>query len=112
LYFRASYARGFRSPSLRELYFNFFDASHQLIGNENLEAETSNSFNASFSWGKTSPSKVFYSAVLGGFYNDVKNLIDYAATANDPNIFQLTNVSNSRTAGVNFTSIAKYENWN
>src|SRR5690606_10352774 len=81
LYFRASYARGFRSPSLRELYFNFFDASHQLIGNENLEAETSNSFNASFSWGKTSPSKVFYSAVLGGFYNDVKNLIDYAATA-------------------------------
>ena len=25
---RTSYARGFRAPSLRELYFQFFDASH------------------------------------------------------------------------------------
>ena len=37
---------------------------------------------------------------LGGFYNNVKNLIDYAVSANDPNIFILTNVSNSKTAGV------------
>ena len=38
---RLAYARGFRSPSLRELYFNFFDANHQIIGNPDLKAETS-----------------------------------------------------------------------
>jgi outer membrane receptor for ferrienterochelin and colicins len=110
--FRASYARGFRSPSLRELYFNFFDANHQIIGNPNLKAETSNSFNGSFTWKKITPQQVVYSTVLGGFYNSVKNLIDYAVSANNPNIFELTNVSNSRTAGVTLTSVAKYQRWN
>lgn len=110
--FRLSYARGFRAPSVRELYFNFFDANHQIIGNPDLKAETSNSFNASFSWNKISPSKVVYSTVVGGFYNSVKNLIDYAISADDPNVFELTNVSDSRTAGVNITSVVKYQQWN
>lgn len=110
--FRVSYARGFRSPSLRELYFNFFDANHQIIGNPNLKAETSNSFNGSFTWKKITPQQVVYSTVLGGFFNSVKNLIDYAVSASNPNLFELTNVSNSRTAGVTLTSVAKYKRWN
>lgn len=109
---RLAYARGFRSPSLRELYFNFFDASHQIIGNPDLKAETSNSFTASLNWKKISPREVVYTTVLGGFYNHVKNLIDYAVSANNPNVFQLTNVSDSRTAGVNLNSVAKYKTWN
>lgn len=109
---RVSYAQGFRAPSLRELYFNFFDANHQIIGNPNLKAETSNSFNASLNWGKFSSSKVAYTTVLSGFYNKVKNLIDYAPSIADPNVFQLTNVSNSKTAGFALQSMAKYANWN
>lgn len=109
---RIAYARGFRSPSLRELYFNFFDANHQLVGNPDLEAETSHSFTGSFTWKKLTRNKVAYTTVLGGFYNDVKNLIDYAISASDPNVFMLTNVSNSKTAGVNFSTIAKYKQWN
>ena len=109
---RLSYARGFRSPSLRELYFNFFDANHQIVGNPDLKAETSHSFNGSLTWKKMTPGEVAYSTVLGGFYNEVKNLIDYAVSANDPNTFILTNVSNSRTAGVSLTSLAKYRRWN
>lgn len=109
---RLSYARGFRSPSLRELYFNFFDANHQIVGNPDLKAETSHSFNSSLTWKKMTPGEVAYSTVLGGFYNEVKNLIDYAVSANDPNTFILTNVSNSRTAGVSLTSLAKYRRWN
>jgi outer membrane receptor for ferrienterochelin and colicins len=109
---RISYARGFRSPSLRELYFNFFDANHQIVGNPGLKAETSHSFNGSLTWKKVLPDEVAYSTVLGGFYNNVKNLIDYAISANDPNLFELTNVSNSKTAGVNLATIAKYKKWN
>ncbi|HSH20285.1 MAG TPA: TonB-dependent receptor, partial [Draconibacterium sp.] len=44
---RASYARGFRSPSLKELYLYFFDSNHQVEGNDSLQAERSHSFNAS-----------------------------------------------------------------
>ncbi len=109
---RLAYAMGFRSPSLRELYFNFFDANHQLLGNPDLKAETSNSFTGSLNWEKISPKQVVYTTVLSGFYNDVENLIDYAVSASDPNIFILTNVSDSRTAGVSLNSIAKYKSWN
>ncbi|MFT3980699.1 MAG: TonB-dependent receptor [Ferruginibacter sp.] len=108
---RLSYANGFRSPSLRELYFNFFDANHQIIGNPNLKAETSNSFNGSLSWSKISAGRVAYATSLSGFFNKVKNLIDYAPSAADPNIFQLTNVSNSTTAGMGLQSTAKYKHW-
>ena len=109
---RLAYARGFRAPSLRELYFNFYDANHQIVGNPNLEAETSNSFTGSLNWKKETPGKVIYTTVLSGFYNDVKNLIDFAVSASDPNVFILTNVSNSKTAGANINSIAKYKQWN
>ena len=109
---RIAYARGFRSPSLRELYFNFFDASHQIIGNPDLKAETSHSFTGSLNWKQDVSGKGVYTAVVSGFYNSVKNLIDYAVSANDPNIFILTNVSDSKTAGVNFNSTAKCKQWN
>jgi len=109
---RLAYASGFRSPSLRELYFNFFDANHQIVGNPDLKAETSHSFTGSLNWKKTTPNEVVYTTVVSGFYNDVKNLIDYAVSAADPNVFILTNVSDSKTAGVNLNSIAKYKQWN
>ncbi len=38
---RASWVRGFRSPSLKELYLYFYDSNHQIEGNENLQSEHS-----------------------------------------------------------------------
>lgn len=108
---RLAYARGFRSPSLRELYFNFKDANHTIIGNPDLKAETSHSFTGSLSWKKITENKPVYTIILGSFYNNVKNLIDYAfSTISDTAM--LANVSNSKTAGVNLSSNLKYKNWN
>lgn len=109
---RLAYARGFRAPTVRELYFNFFDANHNIIGNPDLEAETSHSITGSLTWSKIDPKQVAYTTVLGGFYNDVANMIDYAVSASDPNVFQLTNIYNSKTAGASLTTIAKYKQWN
>ena len=109
---RLSYARGFRAPSIRELYFNFFDANHQIIGNPDLEAETSHSFTGSLNWVKTNKKEVKFTSVLSGFYNDIKNLIDYAVSASDPNVFMLTNVSNSTTAGASVITTARRKQWN
>lgn len=108
---RLSYARGFRSPSLRELYFNFFDANHAVVGNPDLKAETSNSFTGSLSWKKINKSDAVLSVVLGGFYNDVKNLIDYVFTQSSDTA-KLYNVFHSKTAGVNLSTTVKYKNWN
>lgn len=109
---RLAYARGFRSPSLRELYFNFFDANHQIVGNPDLEAETSNSYTGSLSWRKTIKQKGVFSSALSGFYNDVKNLIDFAVSPNDPAIFEYQNVENFKSVGANLNNTLNYNNWN
>jgi outer membrane receptor for ferrienterochelin and colicins len=109
---RLSYASGFRAPSLRELYFNFFDANHQIIGNPDLKAETSHSFNGSFNWKKLNPGKLAYSTVVSGFYNRVKNMIDYAPSASNPNVFVVSNVTDSKTGGFSLQTLAKYQQWN
>jgi outer membrane receptor for ferrienterochelin and colicins len=109
---RASYARGFRSPSLRELYFNFFDANHQIIGNPDLKAETSNSFTASLNWNKTNKKNVYTTASITGFYNEIKNLIDYALDINNPNDYILSNVANSKTAGAAINGSVRFNHWN
>lgn len=75
---RVSYARGFRAPSLRELYFKFVDANHNVYGNPDLKAETSHSFNASLGWQNTGLSTVNIRSTFTAFYNTFKNQIDFA----------------------------------
>jgi outer membrane receptor for ferrienterochelin and colicins len=109
---RIAYAQGFRAPSLRELYFNFFDANHQILGNTNLKAETSNSLNLSVAYKNASTTYTQYSVTASGFYNHIKNLIDYGVSDIDPNIFTMLNIADSKTAGFNVSSTARIHNWN
>ncbi len=44
---RASYARGFRAPDLKELYLFFVDVNHNITGNPNLKPEQSHNFQIS-----------------------------------------------------------------
>lgn len=92
---RVAYARGFRSPALRELYFNFFDASHSIRGNPNLKAETSNSFNGSLAWQKSAK----FRSTLGFFYNDFNNLIAYGVDPTNPSISVTINIDRFKTTG-------------
>jgi len=106
--FRAAYARGFRSPALRELYYDFVDASHTIFGNPNLKAEESNSFNASLVWAGIQHNKMQYRATLAGFYNRLKNRIDFGQDPNDNTITTLINVANYKTTGVNLDNTFIY----
>jgi outer membrane receptor for ferrienterochelin and colicins len=45
---RFSYARGFRAPSLKDLYFYFVDVNHNIKGNEELKAEYSHNFSLNY----------------------------------------------------------------
>lgn len=44
---RASWARGYRAPSLRELYYFFHDANHSIDGNPHLVPETAHTLSLS-----------------------------------------------------------------
>lgn len=103
--FRASYAQGYRAPSIKELYFEFVDTNHQLFGNEDLQPETSE--NAQVSWTQKA---------LGGslevslFSNDVKQLIELVSDSTGL-IYSYENVGNFRSHGSKAklsTSIGKF----
>lgn len=95
---RLAYAYGFRSPALRELYFDFQDANHNIVGNPNLKAENSNSFTGSLSWTKVNATDMHFTSTLAGFYNEFNNFINYAPIANS-DLFTLVNIDKFKTSG-------------
>ncbi len=108
---RLAYANGFRAPSIRELYFNFFDASHSITGNPDLKAETSNSFNGSLDWKAQAGPDWKIGAVLGAFYNHVDNKIAYGQDPDDIQVTTLFNVEKYKTAGMTLNHSQSYKNW-
>lgn len=106
---RAAYARGFRSPALRELYFVFFDSNHSIQGNENLKAEYSNSFNTYVSWHGQNFGGVNLTSTVGGFYNEFDNLIDVGVDAENNSINTYINIDKFRTIGTLFENRVEWK---
>lgn len=100
---RLAYARGFRAPSIRELYYDFFDASHSIAGNPDLEAEHSNSFTGSLTWNAVRTKTIRFNTTLSGFYNDVSNMISTAADASNPTVTTYVNIEKYKTRGGTLT---------
>lgn len=98
--FRFGYARGFRSPALRELYFDFHDASHSINGNVNLKAEYSNSFNSFLVWQAVRREGFRISSTLGGFYNVFHDMIDLGIDPNDATQTTYLNIHLNKTTGI------------
>lgn len=106
---RLSYAKGYRAPALRELFFDFIDASHTIIGNENLRAETSNSWNAAITWEHSNPDNWKNKIGLSGFYNVFKDRIDYGIDANNPTVTTLLNIDRYKTTGLTLSNEFQYK---
>jgi len=77
LQIRSSYARGFRAPSLKEMYLQFIDQNHTIIGNEDLKPEIGNHAEVNAEY-KTSYAK--NNIVISGTasINDIRNMITLA----------------------------------
>jgi outer membrane receptor for ferrienterochelin and colicins len=95
---RVAYARGFRAPALRELYFYFYDANHSLEGNPDLKAEFSNSYSSSLTWNVTQQRPLKVKSTLVGFYNVFDNLISLVQYQNSV-VFKYDNVYKYKTTG-------------
>lgn len=107
---RVAYARGFRAPALRELYFNFFDASHSIIGNPNLKAEYSNSYNSTLSWQLLNKQTLKLRSIVGGFYNQFHNFISTAFDASNGSITTYLNIDRYKTVGGTMENTLTYKN--
>ncbi|MEM8526642.1 MAG: TonB-dependent receptor [Bacteroidota bacterium] len=111
LSFRASYGKGFRSPSLKELFLSFIDINHFIIGNPDLQAETSNNFQTNLNFDKSWNQQRF-KARLHSFYNQIDNQIQLfpfleenglivPTTPDQSTQYAYFNLENSRTKGIN-----------
>ena len=99
--FRASYAKGFRSPGIKELYFEFIDINHNIVGNESLNAESSHNFLSSIT-NKFDKDKWSLETELNGFYNSISNRITLASLAGTE--FTYVNIGEFQSQGIRLTS--------
>lgn len=95
---RLSYGRGFRAPSLKELYMNFVDLNHDIQGNPDLKAETTDAYQIHYTTGDTLLSLPI-KFELSTFYNNLSNKIDILQ-ADDNGMYEYINVGKNKTAGV------------
>lgn len=71
---RMGYGRGFRAPSIRELYHEFIDANHNIVGNEDLTPEQSHNLTGDLTY-KLDKWPITFS--IDGFYNYINNRITF-----------------------------------
>lgn len=96
---RASYSKGFRSPSIKELYLSFVDINHDISGNPDLKAEKSDNVNLSFAF-QREHNKVAWTADLTLFYNFLRNQITLAQVGSSSITYIYQNVSRFRSTGI------------
>ncbi len=94
---RFSYARGFRAPTLKELYFYFVDINHNIRGNDKLKAEQSHNFNLSMSYNASYNDRAS-KLEMSCFYNYIENMISLAQSSGTQ--YSYFNIDNFQTMGV------------
>ncbi len=97
---RLGYGRGFRAPSVRELYHEFIDANHNILGSQDLLPEYSHNLNADVTVQLVKLNSTFS---LAGFFNHIDNRITFfiPEQANQPTTY--TNLNLFKTTGTSAT---------
>ena len=99
LIMRVSAAKGFRAPSLKELYLNFDDVNHTIFGNPDLEAESSRNYNFSLNYNRQTAAAYNWGIDFGLFYNHIQNKIELKQISSDPLWYSYINVDQFYTQG-------------
>ena len=99
--FRLGYASGFRAPSLKELYMDFFMGGIFMIyGNTGLKCETNHNFSLTWSNYGSITDNLKYCVTATGYYNIFRNYITTATVQRDGAYGQMyTNIANQRITG-------------
>jgi outer membrane receptor for ferrienterochelin and colicins len=106
---RASYARGFRAPGIKELHYEFVDINHNIVGNTNLQAEESNNYLASFIQ-RFGGDKNSIETEISGFYNSIVNRISLASITGTE--YTYVNIGEFKSIGGRAVLKWNKKNWN
>jgi len=109
LQYRASYARGFRAPSIKELFMEFIDSNHNIIGNSELDAEYSHAFNSSIVFTPYQKNSKYVQIDLEASLQYLNNKIELAQIENTTN-YTYFNISKAKYYGLNTTIDSKISN--
>lgn len=96
--FRAGYAQGFRSPSLKELYMEYDMGGlgwFMIYGNPDLKPETSNQWSASVEMNKWG-----FNASVSAAHNRFHNKIDYLMLSDGTSDMQYVNADEAQTTSI------------
>tara|TARA_B100000579_G_scaffold214240_1_gene175205 strand:+ start:41597 stop:43672 length:2076 start_codon:yes stop_codon:yes gene_type:complete len=104
---RLSCAKGFRAPSAKELFMEFIDVNHNILGNSNLDSETSNSFQSSINYIFSQNQKNVITLDIETFLSDLKNKIALAQIENS-DVYTYYNLNDAKYYGVNSSLRAKF----
>lgn len=91
-------AKGFRAPSLKELYLEFVDINHNIVGNSNLSAERSYNYHINNSY-KYKTSGYILNTDVNIFYNSISDKIDLVNSNIQNNQYSYFNIDEYKTAG-------------
>lgn len=105
---KVSYGKGFRAPSLKELYLDFSDSRHEVFGDSTLRSETSHSFTASY-MKYYSKGKAQMSTTVDGFYNNIENKIELIVTG--PIQARYGNIGKFQTVGGDISQNVIYKDF-
>lgn len=108
LHIRFSWAYGFRSPAIKELYFSFIDVNHYVTGNPQLKPEKSLNLRSEISFDLIRNRNSELTATISGFYNRMSDRI--VLTALGPVHYEYRNVDNFTTLGGTAGITYKYRN--
>ena len=106
LQYRASYARSFRAPTIKELFMEFIDFNHNIVGNSELEAEYSHAFNSSIVYTPYQKDTKYIQIDIQGSLQYLNNKIGLAQIENTTG-YTYFNVSNAKYYGLNTTIDSK-----
>ncbi|HYG14159.1 MAG TPA: TonB-dependent receptor [Bacteroidia bacterium] len=105
---RASYARGFRAPALKELYLFFVDVNHNIQPAKDLQAELSDNYTVSGVYSQNF--RGFRLRIEPGlFHNRIYNMISLAIVDASSQLYSYVNIGEYSNAGANLSAELKSE---
>jgi outer membrane receptor for ferrienterochelin and colicins len=103
-----SYGKGFRAPSLKELYLDFNDSRHEVFGDSTLMSETSHSFTGSYiKYYKKGEAQ--FTTSVDAFYNNIANKIELIVTG--PIQAKYGNIGDYQTVGGDINQSVLYKDF-
>ncbi|MCG8477119.1 MAG: TonB-dependent receptor [Cytophagales bacterium] len=97
---RAAYGKGFRAPSIKELFYSFVDSNHNIKGNKDLNPEKSVNYQAGIQWQNELAKNWMSQWSASAFYNDIEDKIEYFQSVSDATQYTAYNVLSKKTKGL------------